>query len=303
MFHFYKEVIFYVIKRFSILSLSVLFVEALAAQPRFSIEDVEFHSDDVYLTTRVNNENADYDSTATETAQLLFDQLQYDNTILNVPLARSLNDIEKGRPVCVINKIKSQAREQRFLYSLPLNIFQTQRFYQHATLPPIPEQFLNDKGEVVNIAEVLRQYAHSSLIVAENYSYGDVLDAQIRQAEPNQIIKVSNTTFFSRFFTLFENQRSDFALIFPSALFGVYGTSVPIKLRDYPIAGNPRTVSGHVLCERSEFGKEVIEHVNDAIRALYKQPEFVSAHVKYLAENKKGEVRNVILAAIEKTKR
>lgn len=289
--------------RFFILSLCLLVVEAQAAQPRFSIEDVELHSDDFNLTTRVNSEDADYDSTATETAQLLLDQLQYENDILNVPLARSLNDIEKGRPVCVINKIKSKEREQRFLYSLPLNIFQTQRFYQHATLPPIPKHLLNDKGEVINIAEVLRAYSHSSLIVAENYSYGDVLDAQIRQAEPNQIIKVSNPTFYSRFFTLFENQRSDFALIFPSALFSIYGTKVPIRLRDYPIAGNPRTVSGHVLCEKGESGEMMIEQINGAIRALYERPEFVSAHLKYLAEDKKDEVRNAIMAVIEKSKR
>lgn len=289
--------------RFFALSLCLFVVEAQAAQPRYSIEDVEFHSDDFNLTTRVNNEDADYDSTATETAQLLLDQLRYGKGILNVPLARSLNDIEQGRPVCVINKIKSKVREQRFLYSLPLNIFQTQRFYQHATLPPIPEHLLNESGEVINIAEVLREYSDSSLIVAENYSYGDLLDAQIRQAEPNQIITVSNTTFFSRFFTLFENQRSDFALIFPSALFSVYGTKVPMRLRDYPIAGNPRTVSGHIFCEKSEFGEMMIEQINSAIHALYKRPEFVSAHLKYLADNKKDEVRNLILAAIEKSTR
>lgn len=289
--------------RFFALSLCLFVVEAQAAQPRYSIEDVEFHSDDFNLTTRVNNEDADYDSTATETAQLLLDQLRYGKGILNVPLARSLNDIEQGRPVCVINKIKSKVREQRFLYSLPLNIFQTQRFYQHATLPPIPEHLLNESGEVINIAEVLREYSDSSLIVAENYSYGDLLDAQIRQAEPNQIITVSNTTFFSRFFTLFENQRSDFALIFPSALFSVYGTKVPMRLRDYPIAGNPRAVSGHIFCEKSEFGEMMIEQINSAIHALYKRPEFVSAHLKYLADNKKDEVRNLILAAIEKSTR
>jgi len=292
-----------VIKRFFILLLCLSFVEAQAAQQSISIEDVEFHSDDVNLTTRVNSEVADYDSTATETAQLLLDELRYENDILNVPLARSLNDIDQGKPVCVINKIKSKAREKRFLYSLPLNIFQTQRFYQHATLPPIPEHLLNDSGEVINIAEVLRAYSHSSLIVVENYSYGDVLDAQIRDAEPNQVLKVSNATFYSRFFTLFENQRSDFALIFPSALFSVYGTKVPVRLRDYPIAGNPRTVSGHVLCEKGEFGEMVIEQVNTAIRALYKRPEFVSAHLKYLAEDKKDEVRNAIIAVIQESKR
>jgi len=74
-------------------------------------------------------------------------------------------------------------------------------------------------------------------------------------------------------------------------------------LRDYPIAGNPRTVSGHVLCEKGEFGEMVIEQVNTAIRALYKRPEFVSAHLKYLAEDKKDEVRNAIIAVIQESKR
>ena len=263
-------------------------------------EDLVFHADNLFLTERVNLQDTPY-STAVDTAQMLVDELGYTLPVLHIPLVRSFHNMENGENVCVLNRIKSPERERNFLYSLPLNFFQTQRFYQIASLPPINEHFLNADGEVQSIHDVLASYPESFIVLPEFYSFGENVDADIGQVDKNQILRVANDAYYSRFINMFANGKSDFALIFPATVYRNFGDDMPVAVRSYPIAGNPGVVSGHVICPNTTQGASHIERINAAIKRLYTKPEFIDAHTNYLPAQDIPNLRGAIELAINDT--
>lgn len=259
--------------------------------------DLVFHADNLFLTERVNLQDTPY-STAVDTVQMLVDELGYTSPVLHIPLARSFLNMEKEENVCVLNRIKSPERERNFLYSLPLNFFQTQRFYQLASLPPIKAQLLNAGGEVQSIHDVLASYPNSFIVLPESYSFGEKVDADIAQVDKNQILRVANDAYYSRFMNMFANGKSDFALIFPATVYRNFGDDMPVAVRSYPIAGNPSVVSGHVICPNTTQGASHIERINAAIKRLYTKPEFIDAHTNYLPAQDIPNLRGAIELAI-----
>lgn len=260
--------------------------------------DLVFHADNLFLTERVNLQDTPY-STAVDTAQMLVDELGYTSPVLHIPLVRSFLNMENGESVCVLNRIKSSEREQHFLYSLPLNFFQTQRFYQLASLPPIKEHLLNADGEIQNIHDVLDSYPDSFIVLPEFYSFGEKVDADIAQVDKNQILRVANDAYYSRFMNMFANGKSDFALIFPATVYRNFGDDMPVEARSYPIAGNPSIVTGHVICPNTPRGASHIERINAAIKRLYTKPEFIDAHTNYLPAQDIPNLRGAIELAIK----
>ncbi|GEA08091.1 hypothetical protein KUL42_28520 [Alteromonas sp. KUL42] len=260
-------------------------------------DDLVFHADNLFLTERVNLQDVPY-STAVDTVQMLFDELGYTSPVLHVPLVRSFLNMENGENVCVLNRIKSPERERSFLYSLPLNFFQTQRFYQIASLPPINEYFLNADGEVQSIHDVLASYPESFIVLPEFYSFGEKVDADIGQVDKNQILRVANDAYYSRFMNMFANGKSDFALLFPATVYRNFGEDMPVAVRSYAIAGNPSVVSGHVICPSTQQGASHIERINSAIKLLYTRPEFIEAHTNYLPAQDIPNLRGAIEIAI-----
>lgn len=255
--------------------------------------DLVFHADNLFLTERINLQGTPY-STAVDTVQMLVDELGYTSPVLHIPLVRSFLNMENGENVCVLNRIKSPERERNFLYSLPLNFFQTQRFYQMASLPPIQAHLLNADGEVQNIRDVLVSYPDSFIVLPESYSFGEKVDADIAQVDKNQILRVANDAYYSRFMNMFANGKSDFALIFPATVYRNFGDDMPVAVRSYPIAGNPSVVSGHVICPNTTQGASHIERINTAIKRLYTKPEFIDAHTNYLPAQDIPNLRGAI---------
>ena len=261
-------------------------------------DELVFHADNLFLTERINLQDKPY-STAVDTVQMLVDELGYTSPVLHIPLVRSFLNMESGENVCVLNRIKSPERERNFLYSLPLNFFQTQRFYQMASLPPIQEHLLNADGEVQSIHDVLPSYPDSFIVLPESYSFGEKVDADIAQINPKQILRVANDVYYSRFMNMFTNGKSDFALIFPATVYRNFGDDMPVAVRSYPIADNQSVVSGHVICPDTPQGSRHIERINAAIKRLYTQPEFIDAHINYLPDQDIPNLRAVIERAID----
>ena len=250
--------------------------------------DWQFHSDDHSLTSRVNEIDERF-STGVDTAQILMDELEYNTPVLNIPLNRSFRLMERGAPVCVINKIKSEEREQKYLFSLPLNFFQTQRLYKLANLPPIKQSFLDDNGAVLSISKLLQAYPNAAIVLPKNYSFGTRVDNDLSKIDEEQIIAITNQSFYARFMQLFVAKKADFALIFPYTINRNFGDDIPIQVRSYRISGNPDFVSGHAICPDTINGQRVITTVNQAIRNIYKNASFMQAHLDYLPSDNHPE--------------
>ena len=259
----------------------LMFANANAADIGDQKTAFAFHADNAFLTERVNLSVKPY-STSVDTVQMLVDELGYKDPVLHVPLVRSFAYMQHGENICVLNKIKAPEREKNHLYSLPLSFFQTQRFYQLASLPPIDKHLLNKKGQLLSVSKVMKAYPDAFIVMPEEYSFGERIDENLKQVSREQILRVPNDVYYSRFMDMFAKGKSDFALIFPATLYRSFGEHMPIKVRSYSIADNPDYVSGHVICPNTPQGAKHIARINAAIKHIYSKAEFIHAHTRYL---------------------
>ncbi|KHT54201.1 hypothetical protein RJ41_06615 [Alteromonas marina] len=259
----------------------LMFANANAADIGDQKTAFAFHADNAFLTERVNLSVKPY-STSVDTVQMLVDELGYKDPVLHVPLVRSFAYMQHGENICVLNKIKAPEREKNHLYSLPLSFFQTQRFYQLASLPPIDKHLLNKKGQLLSVSKVMKAYPDAFIVMPEEYSFGERIDEDLKQVSREQILRVPNDVYYSRFMDMFAKGKSDFALIFPATLYRSFGENMPIKVRSYSIADNPDYVSGHVICPNTPQGAKHIARINAAIKHIYSKAEFIDAHTRYL---------------------
>ena len=277
----------------------VKFAHASSSDSNEQNNVLAFHADNAFLTERVNLQGNPY-STSVDTVQMLVNEIGYTDPVLHVPLVRSFAYMQHGENICVLNKIKAPEREKNHLYSLPLSFFQTQRFYQLASLPPIEKEFLDEKGRILSISRVLEAFPDSFIVLPEEYSFGERIDDDLKQVNREQILRIANNIYYSRFMEMFSKGKSDFALIFPATLYRSFGENMPIKVRSYSIADNPDYVSGHVICPNTPQGAEHIKRINAAIKRIYLTPEFINAHTRYLPAQDKQNLRTIIEQSIEK---
>lgn len=282
--------------RFFILTLLVFLYLCNAGLASASVllsQSFTLHSDNKNLTSRINISNTPF-SAGVDTAQMLVNTIGYEGPVLEVSLKRSFNQIDNGKPVCVINKIKSDERAKKYAYSLPLNFFQTQRLFQLSALPPLSANLLDENGAVISISDVLNTYKTSAIVLPETYSFGARVDADLHNADPQQKITLSNATFFTRFMDLFSAKRAEFALIYPASLYRQFGNNMSVDARSYSISGNPEFVSGHVICGKSPAALKFIEKVNVAIKSIYANPKFIQAHTQYLPSQSRVLIEQAI---------
>ncbi|MDC0603069.1 hypothetical protein OAP14_08590 [Aliiglaciecola sp.] len=283
---------------FSVLALCYTSVSGAQAEHSV-VQDIILHSDDVHLTSRVNENFQPY-STSVDTAQLLLDSIGYKQPVLNIPLVRSFNQMDAGLSICIMNKIKNPERNNKYIFSLPLNFFQTQRLYQLSSLEPIGSELLDENGAIKSLKNVTESYVDSAIVLPKTNSFGTRVDEELASLARDKKVTLSNQTFYTRFMDLFSAGKADFALIFPASIYTRFGKSMPVDVRSYPISGNPRFVSGHILCSDTHAGNEFIVRVNKGIESLYQNPQYVKAHTDYLPSTMND---TLLLGALSNLKR
>ncbi|WP_100643845.1 hypothetical protein [Alteromonas facilis] len=278
---------------FKVLPIAFVIASGASAETDTAIDKLRLHSDNQFLTSRVNLDSSPF-SIGVDTVQMLLDNLEYDAPVDFVPLPRSLLAMEKNDSICIVNRIKTPQRNAQYLFSLPLNFFQTQRVYQLAELPPIESTLLTPQGEIKNLKQVLDAYADSAMVIAQHYSYGNLVDQQIAELADNQRVVLSNDAYYERAISIFANKRIQFALIFPASAFLQFDGDLPVDYRSYAIANAPKYVTGHFLCSDSNAGRKAIATLNQAIQTLYQSESFIQTHMRYLPQDAQQEIKHVI---------
>ncbi|WP_100656108.1 hypothetical protein [Alteromonas flava] len=261
--------------------------------------NTQFESDNVFLTTRVNKSQEQF-STSVDSVQLLFDILGYETPVNHVPMQRSLKKLDEGATICVVNRIKTNERTDTYAYSLALNFFHTQRLYQHAELPALSPDLLNDSGEVVSLNRVFESYPEALIVTAKGFSFGENIDRQLRKISHTQKIQLASDTYYQRAIQLLTKGRIQFGLFFPASMYLQFGERVPVATRQYMIADNPRFTTGHFICADNATGRKTIQILNSGIRNLYGEPEFLALHTRYLPSKSHAEIEAIIQRYIER---
>lgn len=264
----------------------------LEATPGFP-QGLELHSDDNNITRHINFK-AQPVSASVDTIKLLMQRLNWQVTVLNVPLARSLSYMEAGKAVCIVNKIKTPEREKKYLFSKPVNFFEAQRLYQRTELPVIADTFLDKQGAVKSIHDVINSQPESTILTPADFSFGERIDQDLELINKNQKIPISNEAYFGSSMKMFAFKRTDYAIVFPVELYRKSGEDKTHDVRSYSIADNPKYIAGRFWCSDSPASRQLIAMVNKVAKTLYADPQFIEAHTRYLPQQSAVAIKNII---------
>ncbi|BBN83930.1 hypothetical protein PA25_39150 [Pseudoalteromonas sp. A25] len=207
-----------------------------------------------------------------------------DVTLVPSSYKRALKAMQtKEQSVCVQNRIKTPKRFDNYLFSLPINIYLSHRLYQHIQSPPLSAELLNQVGEVRSLVNIFDKYKNAVIVLSPSMSYGNYLDMQINKIpESNKVLR-DGTNHYDMTFQMFRHRRADFYLGYPAAIFRHLQKS-PSELRVYDIAGAPKYIVGHWMCNDTQQSRAFLKKLDQALRKAYQTAEFYHAHLRWLPE-------------------
>lgn len=130
---------------------------------------------------------------------------------------RSLQMMDNSKNICVLNRIKTNQRVKKYIFSQPINLFLGRRLYQHADFSALTGHNSIDKG--IYLPDLFNERPTSKVIISGQISYGDSLDNQLAKlSEENKIIRQSSE-HDAGVTRMFARGRAEFALLYPHKVF------------------------------------------------------------------------------------
>jgi len=253
---------------------------------------LEFHHYDPQ-TVQLHNAGQ-YNSITTETNLLLFKQFSRPVQLLEVPMARTELMMDSGGSICTMDKVKNSSRAAKYLFSKPVNFYLGYRLYQLDEFPALAADLLNKNGQVKSIAQVMQATAHAKLLVPEHFSFGEVLDQQIRQLPAKQILPLAASHYHTNFIGMFASKRAEFVIAYPTEMSFFMQSKPELKVRSYGIASAPELITGHLMCTDTAQNRKFIQAVDRALTALYRDKSFLQAHSRYLGKQDAEHISRLI---------
>lgn len=244
-------------------------------------------------TVQLINERK-YKSVNTETNFLLFQQFSRAVKVIEIPIARTEQMMDSGKSICTMDRVKNSSRSAKYLFSKPVNFFLGYRLYQLATFPRIPAELLNDRGQVKNISQLMAATPRAKLLVQKNFSFGDILDNQIRQVPENQILLLSAPHYHTNFIGMFASQRAEFVIAYPTEMTLFMQNKQKLHIRSYGLEDSPELITGHLMCSDTDRNRHFIEAVDNTLTTLYRDKNFLLAHTRYLNEDEGTQINRLI---------
>jgi hypothetical protein len=219
-----------------------------------------------------------------------------------MPTARltvKLNE-KTDKAICSLFKLMNSDRAQQYYYSLPVGFVQTHRFYSRQGIGILPPSLLNEDGELTQLADLFDVYTDAKLILWDNISQGDFIDAAVKSIPEKNKVRIQGLTSYGSLAKMINRARADFAIMLPFEIAHFENKFYPLDLLAYRIAGVEPTSSVHMMCNKSKASKEFISIVDATMRELYKKPEFVAANTFKVASQEIPAILQAIDALQEK---
>jgi len=191
---------------------------------------------------------------------------------------RSLMFMEKGdKNRCVVNKIRTKERLDKYIFSLPINLFLGYRLYQHNTNTPLPGYTSFDSK--LHLDELFKKSPDARVLISDQISYGDVLDNQLTSLPQKNKILRSSREHNTGIIKMFEQGYAEFSILYPQQ---VYKHKPGLKARSYTIASSPPFVLGHLMCTKTPATVDFIEQVNSNLTSDINYEELLEIHLRFI---------------------
>ncbi|MDP2562793.1 hypothetical protein [Psychrobium sp. 1_MG-2023] len=192
-----------------------------------------------------------------------------------VPYKRTLKSLDTDTPTCVLSRLKTKQRKEKYLFSQPLNLFFSRRLYQSSTLMPL-------SNEPVDLINLFHQHPQRTMVISDQFSYGDALDRLIRQLPKKNLVNRDGTNHAPGLLEMFFQKRVDYALLNPNELYGHY---LELNKQSYEIKGIPPFILGHIMCNNRPQTRSFIDNINIKIQQLIDSGVLYQLHIKHLPKS------------------
>jgi len=203
---------------------------------------------------------------------------QYNHIDQQVTVGRFLHNLKLKKDACVFGLHKSTEREQYILFSEPALFHPNVRIL----ITKNKAQQLNLHG-VLDLTELLGKHNLTTNLI-ESRSYGKIIDLIIKDFTKNVFYRSSHSN--SALFKMLDRGRFDFMITYPSAAnFALNNIELKNEYVLLPIKGIPLYVSSAIGCSKTEWGKQTIESINNALNQVVKTKAYFEALSFWIEDN------------------
>jgi hypothetical protein len=233
---------------------------------------------------------------AVSASNLLFLQNTKNEAVIkflpSIRLQTELNaDTEK--PICVLFKLKTSERSDKYYFSLPISFLPTTRIYLRPGMPPLPLELLNEKSELKYIAPLFNDKQNTILFWGD-ISYGELVDNALKKLPSENKVVIKGVSSNGLLINMIERGRADYAIMFPSEVAEFGSKELVFDLLSYKINGIEPISTGHLMCNKNEASKAWLSKFNDILVEMYQSAEFTKANTFNITPQEEILVINAI---------
>lgn len=218
---------------------------------------------------------------ASATIKLLLSKLATEISPIYLPMSRTLRLMDEGEPICVTNKVKTDYRFQRYLFSLPLNFYPNYKLYKLGNAE-IPDAVLVNTSTVKTVSSAVSSRPDSYFFHVPAISYGDQLDEDISQIPESQKYTSFSPTSFISMQKMFMDGKFDWLLLYPTQFYRNSFDNRAINISSFNVQGIPEVIPGYLMCSKTNEMRTFVADVNSALEDLYKTSGFLKAHTDFI---------------------
>lgn len=225
-------------------------------------------------------------------AALIEQQLpDYDHHRLVTNVIRHFAMFKRGDNVCSVGLYRTPEREEFLHFSIPSML----------TMPPVlvirKNHLHRYAGEGVSLAELLRN-REFRLGLSSDRSYGAALDAVLRQTPPttNRLL-FSGQELGENYLKMLLLDRIDGLLALPDeAMYHAENMGIREQIALVPLSENQQTPAEWmcmVACPKNEWGRGVIDRINEALIRIRPTEPYRQAYERWLDPESLARYRRV----------
>lgn len=256
----------------------LLFIVSVANSQEFSATDrpvFHIHMENSDDKLRLENLTLPANGITVASNRMLFENLSFKLQFHYTTYNRSTLYMDKGNDLCVIDRIKTKERSEKYIFSKPVNLFLSRRLYQNIRLNPLKKS----ASRAIDLVDFFQQNPDQSLILSRQISYGVKLDKIIAQIPNSNKVYRDGAAYDTGVIHMFDRERANYALFYPQTLFEY---DLKIAARSYEIKDIPPYVVGHLMCTNSAKMRKFVKEVDKVLNQLYLTDELMNLHLQYL---------------------
>ncbi|WP_284245350.1 hypothetical protein [Thalassotalea insulae] len=240
---------------------------------------VNIHTDNLNDFLGITNQ-AHNSALSVTTNQLLFANLAIKLNFNYMTTQRSTTQMDEGENICLIDRIKTPLRASKYLFSLPVNLYLSRRFYQNIHAPVINDPELLIDG-ALDLLAFFKKYPDKKLLLSHKISYGNALDNLLANLPDKNKTYRRGAAHETAIVDMLVFERVNYTLLYPQQ---ISEQNIKTPLRSYEIAGIPPFVAGRLMCTNSAEMQLFIEKVNQTLKRLYDNKILFNAHLTFIPD-------------------